>query len=103
MDIPSFDRLYIGGELAAPDGDARIEISPHTEEVIASVPDGTPADIDRAVAARRAFADGAWGTAPPGDGLELVRRVGAAYQKRVPEFAELVTAENGCPVSISQL
>ena len=46
------DKLFIGGEWVAPKGKGTIDvISPHTEEVIGSVPDGTPADMDRAVAA----------------------------------------------------
>ena len=41
------DKLYIGGDWVAPAGTDVIEvISPHTEEVIGQVPDGTPADID---------------------------------------------------------
>ena len=44
------DTLYIGGEWVKPAGDELIEvISPHTEDVIATVPDGTPEDMDRAV------------------------------------------------------
>ena len=36
-------------------------VSPHTEEVVATVPEGTAADIDAAVAAaRRAFDEGPW-------------------------------------------
>ena len=48
------DRLFIEGEWVRPAGTAVIEvISPHTEEVIGTVPDGTPDDMDRAVAAAR--------------------------------------------------
>jgi betaine-aldehyde dehydrogenase len=44
------DRFYIGGQWVEPAGTDTIEvISPHTEEVIGRVPDGTPADMDRAV------------------------------------------------------
>src|SRR6185503_9922512 len=46
------DTLYIGGEWVKPAGTGTIEVvSPHTEEVIGRVPDGTNDDIDRAVAA----------------------------------------------------
>ena len=48
------DQLYIGGEWVDPSGDDKIEVvNPATEEVIGSVPSGTTADIDRAVAAAR--------------------------------------------------
>ena len=56
------DKLFIGGEWVAPAGTDVIEvISPHTEEVVGRVPEGTTADIDRAVAAARtAFDEGEW-------------------------------------------
>ena len=56
------DALFIGGEWSAPaSGDLLQVISPHSEEVVATVPDGTAADIDAAVAAaRKAFDEGPW-------------------------------------------
>jgi len=41
-----------------------------TEEPIASVPAGSPADVDRAVAAARAAFDGGWATGPLEDRVE---------------------------------
>ena len=60
--MKTYKELYIGGEWVAPSGSEVIEvISPASEEVIGQVPDGTPADIDAAVAAaRQAFDDGPW-------------------------------------------
>ncbi|HEX3979787.1 MAG TPA: aldehyde dehydrogenase family protein, partial [Acidimicrobiales bacterium] len=60
--MKSYDRLFIGGEWVAPSGTGTIEvINPTTEEVVASVPDATTADIDKAVAAARtAFDNGPW-------------------------------------------
>ena len=56
------EKLFIGGEWVDPAGTDVIEvISPHTEEVVGRVPEGTTADIDRAVAAARtAFDEGEW-------------------------------------------
>jgi aldehyde dehydrogenase (NAD+) len=52
------DKLYIDGEWVTPAGSDTIEVvSPHTEEVIATVPDGSAADMDRAVAAARRTLD----------------------------------------------
>ena len=71
MAIRDYDRLFIGGDWVAPEGTDTIGIvSPVTEEVIARVPDGTEADIDKAVAAARsAFDHGPWPhltpTSPP--------------------------------------
>ena len=49
--------LFIDGHWARPDGDGFVEVvDPATEEVIGSVPNGSQADVDAAVAAaRRAF------------------------------------------------
>ena len=56
------ERIFIGGEWVAPATTATIDVvSPHSEEVIARVPEGREADIDRAVAAaRQAFDGGPW-------------------------------------------
>ena len=49
------DRLYIGGEWVEPAGRPRLEVvNSATEEVDRADPAGTPADVDRAVAAARA-------------------------------------------------
>ncbi len=48
------DKLYIDGEWVEPSSTATIEvISPLTEEVIATVPEASNEDVDRAVAAAR--------------------------------------------------
>ena len=55
-------RLFIDGDWVTPAGTGTIDVvNPHTEEVIARVPEASPTDIDRAVAAaRRAFDQGPW-------------------------------------------
>ena len=64
------DTFFIDGEWAAPAGGELLEVvSPHTEEVVATVPEGTMADIDAAVAAaRRAFDEGPWPRMSPRSG-----------------------------------
>ena len=79
-------------------------ISPHTEEVIATVPDGTPADIDRAVeAARRTFDRGDWSQMAPADRLAIVERFADLYAARMMDMAAVITEEMGSPISFSQL
>ena len=99
------DTLYIGGEWIASTGSERIEvISPHTEEVIATVPDGTAADIDAAVAAaRNAFDNTEWATMPPSERLDIVARFSDIYAARMMDMAQVVTDEMGSPISFSQL
>src|SRR6202167_4977991 len=99
------DRFYIGGEWVAPAGSATIDvISPHTEEVIGRVPDGTAADMDRAVAAARdAFDNGPWPRMAPEERAAVVGKLAELYAAKLGEFADLITEEMGSPITFSQL
>jgi betaine-aldehyde dehydrogenase len=99
------DRFYIGGTWMAPAGSATIDIiSPHTEEVVGRVPDGTPADMDRAVAAaREAFDSGPWPRMAPVDRAAIVAKLAGLYAARINDFAELITAEMGSPITFSRV
>ena len=97
-------RLFIGGTWAAPGSDDVIEVvSPHSEEVIATVAAAGPADVDRAVAAARAASDdGPWPRLDPADRIAAVRRLAELYKGRRKEMADLITAEMGSPISFSK-
>jgi aldehyde dehydrogenase (NAD+) len=97
--------FYVGGEWRAPEGDGRIEVrSPHTEEVIATVPDGTIADVDAAVAAaRRAFDGGEWPRMTPDERIAVVQRFADIYAERMMDLAAVITDEMGSPITFSQL
>lgn len=103
--MPTFehDRLFIDGRWTTPSGNGRGEvvevIDPATEAVIGHVPNGDAADVDTAVAAARQAFDPLVTVAERRD---RVQRVIAAMEKRLPEFADLITAEMGAPVRISQ-
>ncbi|MEV6981006.1 aldehyde dehydrogenase [Sphaerisporangium sp. NPDC051017] len=100
-----YDRLFIGGDWVAPAGTATIDvISPHTEEVVGRVPDGTPADMDRAVsAARQAFDHGPWPRMTMPERAEVVGRLAALYAARQAELADVITLEMGSPIAFSQM
>ena len=99
------DTLYIGGEWVKPAGDELIEvISPHTEDVIATVPDGTPEDMDRAVAAaRQTFDETDWPRLPLEERLAIVQRFTDLYAARMMDMAAVITEEMGSPITFSQL
>src|SRR5260221_14161373 len=101
----SHDRFYIGGQWVAPAGSATLDVvSPHTEEVVGRVPDGTPADMDRAVAAARdAFDNGPWPRMAPADRAAAGGRLPDPYAGRPGEIAELITAGRDAPIRFSQL
>ncbi|MEU8266591.1 aldehyde dehydrogenase [Sphaerisporangium sp. NPDC049002] len=99
------DRLFIGGDWVAPAGTATIDvISPHTEEVVGRVPDGTPADMDKAVAAaRQAFDHGPWPRMSMAERAEVVGKLAELYAARQAEIADIITLEMGSPITFSQL
>jgi acyl-CoA reductase-like NAD-dependent aldehyde dehydrogenase len=96
------DRFYIGGEWVDPSGDGRIEvIDSTTEQVMGSVPEGSAADVDRAVLAARAAFDG-WSQTDVGQRSELLRTVSQALAARAEEIAALISREVGMPYGLSQ-
>ena len=105
MAVRDYDRLYIGGDWVAPEGSDTIGvISPVSEEVIARVPDGTEADIDKAVAAARiAFDRGPWPRMAPAERGEILRKAAAQIMAETADLAEIITREMGAPITFSNL
>ncbi|MFD7766626.1 aldehyde dehydrogenase family protein [Streptomyces sp. NPDC059787] len=68
--------------------------NPATEEVIATVPAATPADVDAAVV-RAARAQTAWAALAPGDRARLLRRFAATVDEHIGELARLEVREAG--------
>ncbi|MEV0827346.1 aldehyde dehydrogenase [Nonomuraea rubra] len=99
------DKLFIGGEWVAPAGTGTIDvISPHTEEIVGRVPDGTAEDMERAVAAaREAFDHGPWPRMTFAERAEVIGRLAAIYNERQGEMAQLITEEMGSPITFSNL
>jgi len=99
------DTLWIGGEWVPSDGGGTIEvISPHTEQVIATVPEASDADVDQAVvAARNALESGPWATMDPTGRGEVLANLNAALGARADDLAQTITAEMGSPIMFSHL
>lgn len=97
----TFERLYIGGEWIEPAGTARLAVhSPTTEDEVGSVPDITPVDVDRAVAAAtHAFHLGEWPALRPIDRAEYLLAVADALSTRADELADLLATEAGLPIA----
>jgi betaine-aldehyde dehydrogenase len=105
MAVKSYDKLFIGGKWVTPQGTGRIEvINPTTEQVIASVPDGTEADLDLAVAAaREAFDHGPWPKMAPAERGAVLKKVADLIAAEMSEMAELITTEMGAPLLFSHM
>ena len=98
-------RLFIGGEWVEPAGTGTIDvISPHSEELVGRVPEGTAVDIDRAVAAARdAFDNGEWPRLSPEERIAAVQKFSEVYAAHIPDMAAVVTEEMGSPITFSNL
>ncbi len=97
------DRLFIGGGWVPSAGGGAIDvIDSTTEEVIGSVPEGTAADVDAAVAAA-AGAFPAWSATPLAERVALLTAVSEALAARTDPLADLITHEVGMPRILSQL
>ncbi|MFC5727635.1 MULTISPECIES: aldehyde dehydrogenase [Nocardioides] len=99
------DSLFIGGTWAKPATDQVLEVvSPHSEEVVARVPEGSTADIDAAVAAaRQAFDEGPWPRMKPEERIAVIQNLSGLYAARLDEMAQVISTEMGSPISFSTL
>src|SRR3954451_13782922 len=94
-------RNLVGGELVeGVEGATREIVNPATGEVIAHVPEGTTADVDRAVAAARAARIG-WRDTTPGRRQEGLLEMAAAIDRHAEELAALDSANVGKPRSLA--
>ena len=101
--IPVHDRLYIGGKWVQATADETIDVvNPYTEEVIASIPAGTAADVDRAVAAARTAFPG-WAATSIERRAALLDAVAERLSARGEELAAIITSELGAPVGLARL
>ena len=94
-------RMFINGEWAdASTGETTPVINPATEEVIAQVPKGNEADVDKAVAAARA-AFGEWSQTTPGERSKMLWDWAAKIESAKPELSKLESANVGKPKGTS--
>jgi acyl-CoA reductase-like NAD-dependent aldehyde dehydrogenase len=97
------DKLYIDGAWVPSTGTSYHDVvNAATEEVIGRIPDGTPQDIDKAVAAAKAaFPD--WAATSVDDRVKFVQQLSEALQARTEDIAKTITSEVGTPFMISQI
>ncbi len=90
-------QLYIDGNWVEP-GDGRYDdISPASEQTIATAPDASVAQVGDAItAARRAFDSGPWGTMSAEQRAGCLNQLGDALMKHADEFFALSQLEWGC-------
>jgi acyl-CoA reductase-like NAD-dependent aldehyde dehydrogenase len=97
------ESIYIDGKWVAASGEGTIEVvNPTTEQCIGSVPVGSAADIESAVAAARA-AFPAWSASSIEERIGILNSISAALKERGEEIAQLITAEVGTPINYSRM
>jgi aldehyde dehydrogenase (NAD+) len=101
--MTAFEKLYIDGAWTASDSTETIEvIDSVTEDVMATIPAGTAADVDRAVQAAKA-AFGAWSATPVEERAKYLSRIGDALGARMDELATTISKETGMAKWLSQI
>ena len=94
--------LYIGGKWVPQAGTGSIHVlSASTEEVIGSVPEGTPEDVHRAVGAARSAFDNGWSETPVQERAEWLRKLANALKERSDRIANIIAQEVGSPLSMA--
>ena len=95
------DKLYINGAWVPSTGHTRIEvISPSTEAVIGSIPEGTAQDADAAVRAARAAFDG-WSATSPAERAALLQKIHEGMKARSEEIGRTIAGEVGMPLKLA--
>ncbi len=95
--------LFIDGQWVEPrSGNHFPTVNPATEEHLATVAEGGPEDIDRAVAAARKAWESGWRDLPAKERAKYLYRIARLLQERSREFAVLETLDGGKPIKESR-
>jgi 1-pyrroline dehydrogenase len=90
---------FVGGEwVDAAEGGIEKIVNPSTGEVIAEVPKGTEADVDRAVqAAKQAYPE--WRESTPGERAEVLLELADVIDEHTDELAQIESQNVGKPLA----
>jgi betaine-aldehyde dehydrogenase len=95
------DKFYVNGKWVEPEGKGSIDvINSTTEEVMGRVPEGTPEDANRAVAAARQAFD-SWSETAPAKRASYISRIAEGLAARQKEIAAIIAAEVGMPLPLA--
>jgi len=99
--VASRTSFYVDGAWVKPLGTETTEvINPATEQVLATVPLGSPADAHRAIAAARAAFEG-WAATSAAERAAYLQRLADLLTARRPAIAATITAELGAPRKVA--
>lgn len=99
--MQSYLKHYIGGAWVESEGGKRHEvIDPSTEQPCTEITLGTPADVDKAVAAARTAFE-TWSLSTLDERKALLQRIIAEYKTRIPDLAKSMSVEMGAPMALA--
>jgi acyl-CoA reductase-like NAD-dependent aldehyde dehydrogenase len=102
-EVSVHDKLYVNGEWIQPAGKGMLDvINSTTEEVMGRVPEGSPEDINRAVAAARAAFD-SWSTTSSSERAGFLEKISAGLAARQNEIAAIIASEVGMPLPLATM
>ncbi len=95
--------LFIDGRERAPiDGEVTVTYNPATEEPLAEIAKGSPADADRAIEAAERAHRKVWSRLAPRERAKYLYRISRIMQERSREFAVTETLDSGKPIRESR-
>ncbi|HLG95558.1 MAG TPA: aldehyde dehydrogenase family protein [Bryobacteraceae bacterium] len=98
----NYRELYIDGRWQPQSGRASIDVvSASTEEVIGSIPEGTPEDVDKAARAARAAFDNGWSQTTVAERADWLRKLSGALKERSEAIAKVIAQEVGSPITMA--
>ena len=101
--MTAYEKLYINGQWVPSSGTDTLSVTDSaTEEVIATIPEGTAADVEAAVAAAKA-AFPAWSELPKEERAAYLMKIHAGLEARTDEIASTIAKEVGMPLFLSNL
>lgn len=97
--------LFVDGRAVASEGDETLSVfDPSSGRAIATAPDATRGDVDRAVcSAHAAFVDGRWRNLRPADRERTLLRFAELLVERGETVAQLETLEQGKSLQLSRI
>ncbi len=96
------NEIFVDGSWRPSAGTGRIDVyNPATEKVIATVAEGTAADVDAAVAAAKA-AFPAWSDRPMTERAAYLQKTAELLTARVDAYSELVAQDLGAPLWLAK-
>jgi acyl-CoA reductase-like NAD-dependent aldehyde dehydrogenase len=97
------DKIFVDGAWVPSAGKRTIDVTNSTtEEVMGTIPEGTPEDVDRAAkAAKAAFPS--WSQTSAEERSKYLSRIQEGLQARMADIANTIASEVGMPINLSMI